>query len=474
MSLLIDQVLRERYQIQKLISRKQERRTYLATDLDNNTNVIVKLILFGQDFVWEDLKLFEREAATLESLQHPSIPQYLDFFDVDLDHAKGFAIVQSHIKARSLQDWVESGRNFSETELNEIAKELLQILDYLHRQQPPVIHRDMKPSNILLGDRNDNQLGSLYLIDFGSVQTAAHGGTVTVVGTYGYMPMEQFGGRAVAASDLYSLGATLVYLSTGLHPADLPQKELRLDFAHLSNISLKFKKWIAWLLEPDIAKRPSSAKEALDNIEQFSNIADVKPNFSISARFSSQIRLTSQEDTLAFEIPKEQIKFALGGSIKLGSIEYLAIISILFNFAISLFSGPDPWIFWLFILCLLIYIQFNTPIKRILKRILGQKHIFKNIFRQKIQFYNLQFKQSNGHIDVSLFGDKIKKKYLVQRGVLQAVFAGPNMLNYQLNIYTNQSKTPIAIRGSRAEIQWICDEINEWAGLEIEYEDLTT
>ena len=139
---------------------------------------------------------------------------------------KGSRFVQSHIQARSLQDWVESGRSFSEAELKQIAKALLKILDYLHQRQPPVIHRDIKPSNILLGDRDDNNSDALYLIDFGSVQTAAHGGTVTVVGTYGYMPMEQFGGRAVPASDLYSLGATLAYLATGLHPADFTSKRI--------------------------------------------------------------------------------------------------------------------------------------------------------------------------------------------------------------------------------------------------------
>ena len=450
MSQLIDQVLLDRYQIQKLISRKQGRRTYLAKDLETNASVIIKLLLFGQDFLWEDLKLFEREAASLESLEHPSIPQYLDYFDVDLDDAKGFAIVQSHIQARSLQDWVESGRSFSEAELKKIAKASLKILDYLHQRQPPVIHRDIKPSNILLGDRDGNNSETLYLIDFGSVQTAAHGGTVTVVGTYGYMPMEQFGGRAVPASDLYSLGATLAYLATGLHPADLPQKELRLEFAHLTHISPQLKAWIAWLLEPDIAKRPNSAKEALDNIERSSNNpTGAKPNFSISPKVSSQITLTHQENTLAFEIPTKQINFSLVKKRQLGCTGFLMLF---------IFIAAVPWALWL-LLCFGIY--------KLIKR------IWKNIFGQKIGFYSLQLKQSNNHFDVYLFGDKIKNKNFVQHGVLRAISAGPNTPKYQFNIYTNESKIPISIKGNRAEIQWICDEINEWTGLEIEYEDFT-
>ncbi|MHC5829679.1 MAG: serine/threonine protein kinase, partial [Nostoc sp.] len=123
--------------------------------------------------------------------------------------------------------YLQTGRTFTEAEVKQIAKAVLEILVYLHGLYPPVIHRDIKPSNILLGDRSGNSVGQLYLVDFGSVQTvlATETGTRTVVGTYGYMPPEQFGGRTVAASDLYSLGATLIYLVTGTYPADLPQKD---------------------------------------------------------------------------------------------------------------------------------------------------------------------------------------------------------------------------------------------------------
>lgn len=76
-----------------------------------------------------------------------------------------------------------------------IATQLLEILDYLHNRQPQVIHRDIKPSNILLGNRTGNNPGTVYLVDFGSVQTKVQTGTIKIVGTYGYMPPEQFGGK---------------------------------------------------------------------------------------------------------------------------------------------------------------------------------------------------------------------------------------------------------------------------------------
>ena len=151
-----------------------------------------------------------------------------------------------------------------------MATAILEILGYLHDRQPPVIHRDIKPSNVLLTNRSGNSAGQAYLVDFGSVQTLAarDGGTMTIVGTYGYMPPEQFGGRTTSASDLYSLGATLIYLVTGQHPADLPQDDLRLQFEHLANISPGFTRWLKWLTEPSVSKRPDSIQAALLKLER--------------------------------------------------------------------------------------------------------------------------------------------------------------------------------------------------------------
>ena len=173
---MINQLLNDRYRIQSMLGRQRGRRTFLASDLQTHSPVVIKLLLLDPDFTWEDLKLFEREAKTLKALDHPLIPQYLDSFEVDTQLGKGFALVQSYIEARSLQDWMQVGRHFSEADLRAIAQELLEILDYLHTHQPPVIHRDIKPSNILLGDRSGNSLGQVYLVDFGSVQTVADGG----------------------------------------------------------------------------------------------------------------------------------------------------------------------------------------------------------------------------------------------------------------------------------------------------------
>ncbi|MGC1247002.1 MAG: serine/threonine-protein kinase, partial [Spirulinaceae cyanobacterium] len=297
---MTNKVLKERYAIQKQLGRNAGRRTLLAKDLQTQELVAIKILTFNADLQWQDLKLFEREAEALQSLSHPAIPRYLDYFEFQTRKTKGFALVQSYIPAKSLAEWVEERRIFNEEKIQQLATSLLEILIYLHQQSPPVIHRDIKPSNILLGD----SIEEVYLVDFGSVQTlaATEGSTITVVGTYGYMPPEQFGGRAVPASDLYSLGATLVYLVTRTHPAELPQEDLRIKFRPKIKLSTAFINWLKLLIEPDLNKRFKSAQEVLENLEKLSYL----DNFSIPTKTKklgkSKFKVNKHQDSLKITI----------------------------------------------------------------------------------------------------------------------------------------------------------------------------
>lgn len=297
------------YRIKSLLDKQRGRRTFLAEETQTKTLVVLKLILFGPDFTWEDLKLFEREAETLKSLKHAAIPQYLTSFEAETQIGKGFVLVQTYIEATSLQQQVSAGRRFSEPDLKEIARSVLAILTYLHSQHPPVVHRDIKPSNLLLTDRTAHSCGRLYLVDFGSVQVAHHGGTMTVVGTYGYMPPEQFGGRASAASDLYSLGATLIYLATGQHPADFPESRLdKVISAHL-NLSEGFTEWIRHLTRTELEDRIASAELALQhlksagpassNVDEITVLPTAKPSVSLGNGTFKALS-TKQSVTLRF------------------------------------------------------------------------------------------------------------------------------------------------------------------------------
>jgi hypothetical protein len=320
----------DRYQIEQQLGKRAGRYTLLARDLQTNAQVVIKRLSFGEDFAWEDLKLFEREAATLKDLYHPAIPRYLDYFDLDLPSGKGFALVQTYIPAQSLEAHIKAGRTFSEAELVELATALLEILRYLHERAPAVIHRDIKPSNILLGDRTGNSIGSVYLVDLGSVQVAQTGGTKTVVGTYGYMPPEQFGDRAVPASDLYSLGATLIYLATGQHPADLPQLDQRLHFEDAAHLSAGLEQWLRRMIQPSLSQRFSSAQKALSALQERN------ANFEALVRqpANSKVLLTKTARSLEIMLPP-----AASTATGKAGLVFMGIFAIAWNSFILFWTG---------------------------------------------------------------------------------------------------------------------------------------
>jgi serine/threonine protein kinase len=328
---MVEQVLKERYAIQKQLGKNGGRQTLLARDLQTQELVAIKIITFDADFHWDDLKLFEREAQTLQSLSYPAIPRYLDHFKFQTAKTKGFALVQSYIPAKSLAEWVELGRTFNEDDIKHIAKALLEILMYLHAHHPPVIHRDIKPSNILLANRSGNSVGQVYLVDFGSVQTlaATEGSTITVVGTYGYMPPEQFGGRGVPASDLYSLGVTLIYLVTGTHPADLPQEDLRIQFEPKIPLDSAFVDWLQWMTEPDLNRRLTSSEQALKALAGFEQREEICP--VINKPNKSKIQLNKEKNSLEIFIPAP-----LDNGNFLGSFFKLFLTSLIKTFLVVL------------------------------------------------------------------------------------------------------------------------------------------
>jgi serine/threonine protein kinase len=264
-----EQILQGRYQLQKQLGNNAGRQTWLAVDLATQARerVIVKLLPFSPQLHWDDLKLFEREAQVLKHLNHPCIPKYRDYFSTEAsnsDELPWFGLVQDYIQGDSLQQLLKKGKRFTQAGVKEIAIQLLEILIYLHQLSPAVLHRDIKPSNIIWGKNRQ-----VYLVDFGAVQekAKAEGATFTVVGTGGYAPPEQLWGRAVPASDLYALGATLIHLLTGTAPVDLPQRQMRLQFRDKVSLTLSFAHWLETLTHPDPELRFSNARKALEALQ---------------------------------------------------------------------------------------------------------------------------------------------------------------------------------------------------------------
>lgn len=248
------------YQIIRELGRNREagRIIYLATDLNKERQVVTKEFRFaiaGAD--WSGYKAYQREIELLQQLNHPRIPRYLDSFET----SSGFCLVQEYKNAPSLAE----RRSFTPEEIQQIAVSVLEILVYLQKRTPPLIHRDIKPDNILV----DKQLNA-YLIDFGFARI--RGGEMALssvaAGTVGFMPPEeQFGRSLTEASDLYSLGATLICLLTGTRSVDagkLIDDNYRFEFKKLvPKLKPRFVEWLTKMVEPNLKNRYADAAVAL-------------------------------------------------------------------------------------------------------------------------------------------------------------------------------------------------------------------
>lgn len=295
---LVHSVINHRYRVLAILGQGGSGITYAAEDKTNGHHVALKELSLKGLSDWKKLELFEREAQVLASLNHPAIPKYVDYFQVDTRSNRYFYIVQALAQGHSLADLVAAGERFSETETQRIAIEILQVLEYLHSLSPPIIHRDIKPQNVIRGDD-----GQIFLVDFGAVQsvyrnTIAFGSTV--VGTFGYMAPEQFRGKAYPTTDLYGLGATLLNLLSHQNPADLPQTRLRLDFRKAVTVSEQFSLWLDGLVEPLVEDRFDSASTAL--------LALAQPTLAIAHAIiqqpkGSQIQLHYSRRHLSLKIP---------------------------------------------------------------------------------------------------------------------------------------------------------------------------
>ncbi|WP_445176148.1 serine/threonine protein kinase [Microcoleus sp.] len=466
---MVERVLKERYAIQQCLGKNTGRQTLLACDLQTQELLVIKILTFSADFQWDDLKLFKREATTLQSLSHPAIPRYLDHFEFQTPKTKGLALVQSYIEAKSLAEWVESGRNFNEKEIKQIANKLLEILIYLQHQNPPVIHRDIKPSNILLADRSPLKqkhsalnkggwLGEVYLVDFGSVQTLAarEGSTVTVVGTYGYMPPEQFGGRAVPASDLYGLGATLIYLVTGVHPAELPQEDLRINFEPKIALSSDFVDWLQWMTEPDLNSRLTTADRALKALKK----PEEGGRSVLGKPAQSRVKLKKTRNSLEIVIPPYQL-FSVFMCYFLFFISlpvlYFLWIVFIYNGWYTIFYGYE--LFWA-IAGILGVISVIFLLESTLNK--SAKFIRLRIDREQISFTSDRL----GLVRYNLLPPSPREAICKLQLIESFNTYGRRPRDIQIWAGTQEYKL-ITRHLSDAEIDWIAGELSEWLDLPI-------
>jgi len=276
-------LLHNRYRILKLLGEGGLSRTFLAVDetvesaglqpnqwLATNSSssalrVVKQLFLPNSSFEYQEraIDLFHREALRLAELgDHPQIPMVLDSFEQEGQHY----LVQEWVDGRNLEQELTEEGAFSESQICQLLSDILSVLQFIHDHQ--IVHRDIKPTNII----RRHQTGLLTLVDFDaakSIDNVTWDKTEALVGSAEYTAPEQMSGKAIFASDLYSLGVTCIHLLTQMSPFDLFDSHendwIWRDYLP-APISHSLGQVLDRLLQPAIQHRYTSAMSVLQDL----------------------------------------------------------------------------------------------------------------------------------------------------------------------------------------------------------------
>ncbi len=270
-------VLQNRWEIQSHLGQGGMGTVYLALDLRlANRQCVVKKLrddFFRQEDKEKALLFFQREAYVLSRLGHPNIVHILDYFEENGD----YFLVMEYVEGENLQQLLQSKKEpFPESQVIGWAQQIAEVLHYLHSHDPPVIYRDLKPSNVMI-----DSLGRVKLVDFGIARPFQEDSDNTHVVSAGYSPPEQYWGAADPRSDIYALGATMYFLLTTNEPLALqtsfprksnPKVSERVD--HLVQRATSQDIWLRFQTAPEM-------KEALD--------ACLNPSLARSVKMSNWV-----------------------------------------------------------------------------------------------------------------------------------------------------------------------------------------
>ncbi|CAN5784627.1 hypothetical protein BH11MYX2_BH11MYX2_31820 [soil metagenome] len=241
------------YTIERVLVANAHGRMYIARDADG-TRVALKELAFVQSPSADSIAAFEREAKFLRALAHPAIPRFRAAFEEGAGAHTRYYLAQELVEGTQLDARLED-HFYSETEIIDIARQVLTVLVYLQSLSPMVIHRDIKPANLLR--RAD---GSVAVVDFGAAHVQGTTAGSTSIGTFGYMPLEQLAGLVDATTDGYALGASLVHLLTRREPWRI----LTPTTLGPVNVSPALNAFLQKLVSPEPKDRCANAAAALD------------------------------------------------------------------------------------------------------------------------------------------------------------------------------------------------------------------
>jgi serine/threonine protein kinase, bacterial len=248
------------YQILRTLGRGGMGTTYLVwnqTKDERGAPLLLVLKEMNADMaqIAKARELFEREARILKSLNHPGIPKYYDFF---VENSQKYLVMEL-IHGQNLEQMVYSKGAFEPEEAIKLMIQICEVLDYLHSLTPPLIHRDVKPANLMMRflDRR------LMLLDFGAVKEV---GTSldTRIGVEGYTAPEQYRGKPAPQSDLYAIGATLIFLVSGKAPMQYyvyKGSRYQFDIDNIPEMTPELGAVITKVCEPNLRDRYQTAQE---------------------------------------------------------------------------------------------------------------------------------------------------------------------------------------------------------------------
>ena len=248
------------YQVLQTLGQGGMGTTYLAWDERGKFSTHSQLLVLKQmnaDMakISKAQELFEREANTLRSLNHPGIPKYYDFF---VEEGKKYLAMEL-IHGKDLEKLIYMNGPVTPSQAINWMIQACHILGYLHSHKPPLIHRDIKPANLMVRNA-DNRI---VVLDFGAVKEI---GTLpgTRIGAEGYCAPEQERGQPLTQSDLYAIGPTLIFLLSGKNPFKFYRRRghhFRFDTSNVPTFTNKLKEVIDRVTEPLPRNRYQTAEE---------------------------------------------------------------------------------------------------------------------------------------------------------------------------------------------------------------------
>ena len=278
----VSTILQNRYEIIQVIKKGSKGFIYKATDSKLDNIFAVKEIFHSDKIeLNHSVERFKREANILANLSHHSLPGVIDYFVSNGRYYLVLDFIEGYNLAEILERYGNPG--LPQKEVINWAGQVLDVLDYLHNRNPPVVYRDIKPHNIMV-----EQEGHIVLVDFGIARSIESSGNQvnTAIGTNGYAPGEQYFGMAEPRSDLYALGATLHHLLTGISPKRFKFERVR---AFNPDISSELETVIIKALRYNVKDRFSSAMEMKEHLERISLFNEPSSSTSLSYKREREI-----------------------------------------------------------------------------------------------------------------------------------------------------------------------------------------